>query len=176
MADPLSAVPAGDRPVARAALDRLASAPADIREHSLRMITIAQTLVAGHPVDGAMLVTACAVHDLGLLTDWKRRWPGLRFPDRSAAVFAELAERYGIEAGRSEPWCRAVAGHLRPPASTGEPYEAGLIRRAAWLDGAHIGSRSDRAAVRGLGLSRPMLESALLLLRIGTTVVRDLAR
>lgn len=176
MADPLSAIPAGDRPIARAALDRLAAAPVEIRSHSLRMIAIGRALSAGREVDDAMLVASCAVHDLGLLAGSGRRWPRLGFPDRSAAVLAELADLHRIGTDRADPWCWAVAGHLRPLGPAGESYEAGLLRRAAWLDAGGLGSRTDRALVRRLHQRRPLPESVRLLARVGVASLRDLAR
>ncbi|HEY5978712.1 MAG TPA: HD domain-containing protein [Microlunatus sp.] len=174
--DLLAPVPSGDRPLAQTALDRLAAAPAEIGSHSRRMIMMARALAGDRPVDQALLVAACAVHDLGLLSGTAQRWPRLGFPDRSAAVLAELAEHHGLARDRSDPWCWAIAGHLRPLAPAGETTEASLLRRAAWLDAGGVGSRADRAVVRRLELSRSTPQTARLLARVGAACARDLIR
>lgn len=174
--DPLALVPVGDRPVARAALQRLDAAPDEIGSHSRRMIEIARALAADRPVDQALLVAACAMHDLGMLPASGRRWPQLGFPDRSAALLAELADEHQVAADRADAWCWAIAGHLRPTAPAGEPVEASLLRRAAWLDAGGLGSRADRAVVRRLELSRSTPETVRLLVRVGGTCLRDLWR
>jgi hypothetical protein len=173
--DPLAAVPAGDRAVARAALHRLERAPTEILDHSLRMIMIGRAL-AGRPVDEGMLVAACAAHDLGLLPATVRRWPRLSFPHRSAALLAEIADDQRIGRDRAEVWCWAVAHHVALYGDPGESAEASLLRRAAWLDATGIGSRADRDLVRRLAMSRPAGATVRLLTRVGVASARDLLR
>ena len=175
-ADPLAAVPAGDRAVARAALHRLADAPTEIQAHSLRMITIGRALTGDRPIDEAMLVAACAAHDLGLLPASARRWPGLPFAQRSAALLAEMADDQRVERERAEVWCWAIAHHLRIRGGAAESAEASLLRRAAWLDATGRGSGADRAVVRRLAMSRPAGAAVRLLLRVGAACVRDSLR
>jgi hypothetical protein len=174
--DLLDPVPVGDQPIARAALTRLDHAPAEVRSHSRRMVVLARGLAGDLPVDQALLVAACALHDLGLLAGASRRWSRLDFPDRSAALLAEFGAEHGIGRDRTDPWCWAVARHLRPRGGAGEPPEAGLLRRAAWLDAAGLGSRTDRMVARDLGQPRSTPESIRLLLRVGGGCLRDLLR
>ncbi|BAK33477.1 hypothetical protein MLP_04630 [Microlunatus phosphovorus NM-1] len=172
----LDPVPVGDRPIARAALTQLDQAPAEIRTHSRRMVLLARGLAGDRPVDQALLVAACALHDLGLLADASHRWSRLGFPDRSAALLAELGDEYEIGRDRADPWCWAVARHLRPRGGADETLEAGLLRRAAWLDAVGIGSRTDRTVARGLRFPHSAPESLRLLLRVGGGCLRDLVR
>lgn len=176
LGDPLAAVPVGDRPIARAALARLDHAPAEIRTHSLRMVVLARNLADDRSVDQALLVAACSLHDLGLLAGASRRWSRLDFPDRSAALLAELGAEHGIGRDRTDPWCWAIARHLRPYGGADETSEASLLRRVAWLDATGLGSRTDRTVARELGLCHPAAESLRLLLRVGGGCLRDLVR
>jgi hypothetical protein len=174
--DLLDPVPVGDQPIARAALTRLDHAPAEVRSHSRRMVVLARGLAGDLPVDQALLVAACALHDLGLLAGASRRSSRLDFPDRSAALLAEFGHEHGIDRDRADPWCWAVARHLRPRGGAGESLEEGLLRRAAWLDAAGLGSRPDRTVARELRLPRSTPESLRLLLRVGGGCLRDLLR
>lgn len=168
----LRVVPPADRDLARAALSRLATAPAEIAAHSRRMIVIARRLAQPEATDPGMLATACCVHDLGLLPS-ARALPGRTFAERSAALLAELAAEFDVAPGRTRVWGAAVRDHLRPRGAPGETREAALLRRAAWLDAIGIGSREDRRALRSLTLDRRFGSSARLLARIGGALVRD---
>lgn len=172
----LDGVPREDRGLVATALSALETAPADIGAHSRRMIIIAQVLAAPEPVDLGLLATACCVHDLGMLTDGRRRWPERSFAERSSALLAQLAADHGVAAERTEVWCVAVRDHLRARGGPEETVEASLLRRAAWLDATRIGAAEDRRRVRALHLDQGAGESVRLLVRVGVSLVRDRIR
>lgn len=174
-ANPLGGVPADDRPLARAALELLDRTPAEIGEHSRRMIMLARRLAGARPVDQGLLVAACAVHDLGLLPTGRSVRHPRTFPRRSAALLEDLAAQHGIDPTRTAPWSVAVANHLRWRAGTSESFEAALLRRSAWLDATGLGHRDDRRLLSTLDLpTRTRAGNLRLLARVGTVCVRDL--
>lgn len=173
--DPLITVPADDRPLARAALQLLDRAPTEIGEHSRRMITLARRLAGERLVDQGLLVAACAVHDLGLLPTSRRAAQPKGFPRRSAVLLEDLAAQHGIDPARTGPWSTAVAAHLRWRARADESFEAGLLRRSAWLDATGLGRREDRRLLTTLDLpTRTRAGNLRLLARVGTVCLRDL--
>ncbi|MGV1008385.1 MAG: HD domain-containing protein [Dermatophilaceae bacterium] len=144
-----------DDELRRQARERLASAPAILQRHSLRMAALAEALAdrEGLDVDRAGLFCACAFHDLGTLVGGSGP-----FPVRSARLLDAFLTEHGVGPGRRDPLVAAVRGHLAPagirwvrPAQYAGPVpEVTLLRRVAWLDALAVGDRQARGWRRTL--------------------------